>query len=47
MTDIDGGVGGQIACGHLTRALSYRTFMGEVWESSLKDASEILYGANS
>ncbi|HJK48097.1 MAG TPA: V-type ATP synthase subunit E, partial [Methanocorpusculum sp.] len=46
-TDIDGGVVGQSADGQLTLDLSYRTFMGEVWESSLKDASEILFGANS
>jgi len=43
----DGGVVVQSADGQLTLDLSYRTFMGEVWESSLKDASEILFGANS
>ena len=47
ITDIDGGVVVQSADGQLTLDLSYRTFMGEVWESSLKDASEILFGANS
>lgn len=44
ITDIDGGVIVQSADGQLTLDLSYQTFMGEVWESSLKDASEILFG---
>ena len=46
-TDIDGGVIVQSADGQLTLDFSYQTFMAEVWESSLKDASEILFGANS
>ena len=44
ITDSDGGVVVQSADGQLTLDLSYQTFMGEVWESSLKDASEILFG---
>ncbi|MCQ2355509.1 MAG: V-type ATP synthase subunit E [Methanocorpusculum sp.] len=47
ITDIDGGVVVQSADGQLTLDLSYQTFMGEVWESSLKDASELLFGENS
>lgn len=46
-SDINGGVIVQSADGQLTLDLSYQTFMDEVWESSLKDASEILFGANS
>ena len=42
--DIDGGVIVQSTDGQLTLDYSYKTFMGEVWESSLKDASEILFG---
>ena len=42
--DIAGGVVVQSTDGQLTLDLSYQTFMTEVWESSLKDASEILFG---
>ena len=44
ITDIDGGVVVQSTDGQLTLDFSYQTFMGEVWETSLKDASEILFG---
>ena len=44
ITDIAGGVVVQSADGQLTLDFSYQTFMGEVWEASLKDASEILFG---
>ena len=44
ITDIDGGVVVQSTDGQLTLDFSYQTYMGEVWESSLKDASEILFG---
>ena len=44
ITDIAGGVVVQSTDGQLTLDLSYQTFMGEVWEASLKDASEILFG---
>lgn len=44
ITDIDGGVVVQSADGQFTLDLSYQTFMGEIWESSLKDASGILFG---
>jgi len=44
ITDIKGGVVVQSTDGQLTLDFSYQTFMGEVWESSLKDASEILFG---
>ncbi|MDR0438965.1 MAG: V-type ATP synthase subunit E [Methanocalculaceae archaeon] len=47
ITDIDGGVVVQSIDGKFTLDLSYRTFMGEVWESSLKNASEILFEANT
>ena len=42
--DITGGVVVQSTDGQFTLDLSYPTFMGEVWEASLKDASEILFG---
>jgi V/A-type H+-transporting ATPase subunit E len=44
ITDIDGGVVVQSADGRLTLDFSYQTFMAEIWDSSLKDASEILFG---
>ncbi|HJJ43214.1 MAG TPA: V-type ATP synthase subunit E family protein [Methanocorpusculum sp.] len=44
ITDIAGGVVVQSTDGQLTLDLSYQTFMGEVWEASLKDASGILFG---
>ncbi|MCP1714459.1 V/A-type H+-transporting ATPase subunit E [Methanocalculus alkaliphilus] len=42
--DIDGGVVVKSADGQLTIDLSYQTFLDEVWESGLKDASDILFG---
>ncbi|HJJ28747.1 MAG TPA: V-type ATP synthase subunit E family protein [Methanocorpusculum sp.] len=42
--DIDGGVIVQSTDGQLTLDYSYKTFMAEVWESSMKDTSEILFG---
>ncbi len=44
ITDIAGGVVVQSTDGQLTLDFSYQTFMGEVWETSLKDASEMLFG---
>ena len=42
--DIAGGVVVKSTDGQLTLDYSYQTFMNDVWESSLKDASEILFG---
>jgi len=42
--DIDGGVVVRSADGQLTIDLSYQTFLDKVWESGLKDASDILFG---
>ncbi|HJJ26568.1 MAG TPA: V-type ATP synthase subunit E family protein [Methanocorpusculum sp.] len=42
--DILGGVIVKSADGQITLDYSYKTFMNDVWESSLKDASEILFG---
>ncbi len=42
--DIDGGIVVRSADGQLTVDLSYQTFLEEVWESGLKDASDILFG---
>ncbi|MCP1661377.1 MAG: V-type ATP synthase subunit E [Methanocalculus sp. MSAO_Arc1] len=42
--DIDGGVVVRSADGQLTIDLSYQTFLEDVWESGLKDASDILFG---
>ena len=42
--DIIGGVIVKSADGLITLDYSYKTFMNDVWESSLKDASEILFG---
>ncbi len=44
ITAINGGVVVKSTDGQLTLDFSYDTFMGEVWEASLKDASEILFG---
>ncbi|HJJ46761.1 MAG TPA: V-type ATP synthase subunit E family protein [Methanocorpusculum sp.] len=41
--DITGGVVVKSADGQLTIDYSYQTFMNDVWESNLKDASEILF----
>lgn len=41
---ISGGVVVKSADGQLTVDLSYQTFLDEVWESGLKDASDILFG---
>ncbi len=40
---ISGGVVVKSADGQLTVDLSYQTFLDEVWESGLKDASDILF----
>ena len=40
---IDGGIVVKSADGQLTVDLSYQTFLDEVWESGLKDASDILF----
>ncbi|HJJ92814.1 MAG TPA: V-type ATP synthase subunit E family protein [Methanocorpusculum sp.] len=45
--DIDGGILVQSADGKLTLDLSYHTFIEEIWESNLKDASEILFGTTT
>lgn len=42
--EIFGGVVVKSADGQLTVDLSYQTFLDEVWESGLKDASDILFG---
>lgn len=43
-TPIRGGIIVQSADGQLTVDLSYQTFLDEVWESGLKDGSDILFG---
>ena len=42
--DIDGGILIEGAAGELQIDYSYRTFLAKVWESGLKDASDILFG---
>jgi V/A-type H+-transporting ATPase subunit E len=42
--DIDGGILIEGAAGELQLDYSYRTFLAKVWESGLKDASDILFG---
>jgi V/A-type H+-transporting ATPase subunit E len=42
--DIDGGILVEGEGGELQIDLSYRTFLAKVWESGLKDASDILFG---
>jgi V/A-type H+-transporting ATPase subunit E len=42
--DIDGGVLVEGDGGELQIDYSYRTFLAKVWESGLKDASDILFG---
>ena len=44
IVDIIGGVIVKSTDGQITLDYSYKTFMNDVWESSLKDASEILFG---
>ncbi len=44
IVEISGGVIVKSADGQLTVDLSYQTFLDEVWESGLKDASDILFG---
>ncbi len=44
IVEISGGVIVKSADGQLTVDLSYQTFLEEVWESGLKDASDILFG---
>jgi len=44
IVDIAGGVVVKSTDGQLTLDFSYQTFMNGVWESTLKDASEILFG---
>ena len=42
--DIDGGILIEGERGALQIDYSYRTFLAKVWESGLKDASDILFG---
>ncbi len=42
--DIDGGILAEGKGGELQVDYSYRTFLDKVWESRLKDASDILFG---
>jgi V/A-type H+-transporting ATPase subunit E len=42
--DISGGIIAESGDGTLQLDLSYPTFIAEVWETSLKDASEVLFG---
>jgi len=42
--DIDGGILLEGEGGELQIDYSYRTFLAKVWESGLKDASDILFG---
>jgi V/A-type H+-transporting ATPase subunit E len=42
--DITGGIIAESADGALQLDFSYSTFISEVWESGLKDASDILFG---
>jgi V/A-type H+-transporting ATPase subunit E len=42
--EIDGGILVEGAGGELQIDYSYRTFLAKVWESGLKDASDILFG---
>jgi V/A-type H+-transporting ATPase subunit E len=42
--DIEGGIIVEGKAGELQIDYSYRTFLDKVWESRLKDASDILFG---
>jgi len=42
--DIPGGIIAESTDGELMVDYSYRTFLDEIWESGLKDASDILFG---
>jgi V/A-type H+-transporting ATPase subunit E len=42
--DIEGGIIVESRDGELQLDYSYRTFLAQVWESGLKDASDILFG---
>ena len=42
--DIDGGILIEGEGAELQIDYSYRTFMNKVWESGLKDASDLLFG---
>ena len=42
--DIEGGVVVESRDGTLQIDYSYRTFLNQVWETGLKDASDILFG---
>jgi V/A-type H+-transporting ATPase subunit E len=42
--DIDGGIIAESKDGDLQLDYSYATFLAEVWETGLKDASEVLFG---
>jgi len=44
IVEIDGGIIVESTDGQLQLDLSYRTFLGMVWETGLKDASDILFG---
>ena len=44
VVDIEGGIIVESTDGRLQLDLSYRTFLGMVWETGLKDASDILFG---
>jgi V/A-type H+-transporting ATPase subunit E len=44
VVDIDGGITVESTDGELQLDLSYRTFLDIVWETGLKDASDILFG---
>ncbi len=42
--DIEGGIIVESESGDIKVDLSYRTFLDQIWESGLKDASDILFG---
>jgi V/A-type H+-transporting ATPase subunit E len=44
VVEIEGGITVESADGELQLDLSYRTFLDIVWETGLKDASDILFG---
>jgi V/A-type H+-transporting ATPase subunit E len=44
VVEIDGGIIAESKDGELQLDFSYPTFLSEVWESGLKDASDILFG---
>ncbi len=44
VVDIEGGITVESTDGELQLDLSYRTFLDIVWETGLKDASDILFG---